>query len=159
METPSKCVLNMNSKDTGNLGEHLAILECLKLGIIVSRPLGDNARYDLILDINGKLLTAQVKTNNRAEEDMVSFPLTSSQAHRGKGRQTYDVDVFLLVDLYRENVFLLKASEDKKSIILRYTTTRTARSNLAQDYLLRSCVETLHDTSRLLDEDKVQTPN
>lgn len=66
----------MNSKDIGNLGEHLAILEFLKRGIVVSRPLGDNSRYDLVLEILGILYTCQVKTTNSATSKLAEFYLT-----------------------------------------------------------------------------------
>ena len=96
----------MNSKDVGNLGEHIAIVELLKLGVSVSRPLGDNARYDLILEINGTLYTAQVKSTMVDKEDLVEFPLQSSQAHRGGSKQHYDVDLFVLVDIPKSQVCL-----------------------------------------------------
>ena len=44
----------MNSKDKGNIGEAIAIAEFTKRNIQVSIPFGDNARYDLVADFNGK---------------------------------------------------------------------------------------------------------
>jgi len=51
----------MNSKNKGNIGESQALAEFTKRGIQVSIPFGDNARYDLIADFNGKLNKIQVK--------------------------------------------------------------------------------------------------
>ena len=51
----------MNSKAVGILSEQKTIVRLLELGYIVSRPIGDNSRYDLIID-NGKLYRVQVKT-------------------------------------------------------------------------------------------------
>jgi hypothetical protein len=139
----------MNSKNIGVIGEELAIVECLLLGIDVSRPIGDNSRYDLVLDINGILYKCQVKSNNRKCEELVEFPLQSSQAHRGQGKQAYSEDIlFLLVDIYKKQVFLFKNIENKTSVKLRYLPTLNNQSKgvlWAKDYLLSSCVETLHD--------------
>lgn len=45
----------MNSKTKGNIGEAIALAEFAKRNIQVAIPFGDNARYDLIADFNGKL--------------------------------------------------------------------------------------------------------
>jgi len=36
--------------------------ECIRRGAIVSEPLGDDARYDMIVDSGGRLLRANVKS-------------------------------------------------------------------------------------------------
>lgn len=117
----------MNTKDIGNIGEHIAIVELLKHGIQVSRPLGDNSRYDLILDIESNLLTCQVKSTNSATEDLAEFSLTSSQAHRGRERHRYEVDVFCLVDIQNDKVFLYHNEADKTNIKIRYTPTKSGQ--------------------------------
>ena len=45
----------MNTKTKGNIGEAIILAEFVKRGIQVSIPFGDNARYDLIAEFNGKL--------------------------------------------------------------------------------------------------------
>jgi hypothetical protein len=95
------------------------------------------------------LYKCQVKSNNRKCEELVEFPLQSSQAHRGQGKQSYSEDIlFLLVDIYKKQVFLFKNIENKTSVKLRYLPTLNNQSKgvlWAKDYLLSSCVETLHD--------------
>ena len=51
----------MNSKDKGNIGEAIVLAEFTKRQIQVAIPFGDNARYDLIAEFNGKLNKIQVK--------------------------------------------------------------------------------------------------
>lgn len=128
----------MNSKDVGTLGEHIALVELLKLGVEVSRPLGDNSRYDIIIDNDGILLTCQIKSTNSASEDLAEFWMTSSQAHRGSGRKDYSVDCFILVDVQKSLVFLL-ANDGKKSIKIRYKTPVNINQygvNMYSDYIL-----------------------
>lgn len=132
----------MNTKDIGNLGEHIALVELLQNNIIASRPLGDNSRYDLILDIKGVLFTCQIKSTISSTAEYAEFMLSSSQAHRGKGRQSYYVDCFILVDINKKVVFMLDNSE-KQKIIFRYTDGCSSQQNYYKDYLLSTYLEKL----------------
>lgn len=51
----------------------------------------DNQRYDFVLDMgDGRFLRVQAKTGRLLEaEGIVVSPTSSSQAHRGRGRQDY----------------------------------------------------------------------
>jgi hypothetical protein len=134
----------MNTKDVGNLGEHIAIVEFLKRDIQVSRPLGDNSRYDLILHIEDTLLTCQVKSTNSSTEELAEFSLSSSQAHRGGGRKTYDVDVFCLVDIKKMNVFLIHNEGNKSGFKIRYVPTKSGQLsgiNKAEDFTIDKFIE------------------
>lgn len=130
----------MNSKDIGSLGEHIAIVKLMELGLSVSRPLGDNDRYDLIIDKENYLYKAQVKASI-GNKDFVQFYTSSSQAHRGKGRSHYsleEVDLFLLVDVTSKMVFILHNNAKTSSIIIRYiqSNSRNDNSNYADQFLL-----------------------
>jgi len=54
----------MTKTDQGNIGEAIAICELTKLGYAVSVPLQNNLRYDLIVDLGGRLSRVQVKTTS-----------------------------------------------------------------------------------------------
>ena len=51
----------INTKILGNTTEMECMLECMKLGIQVSIPFGEDSRYDFILDYAGKLYRIQSK--------------------------------------------------------------------------------------------------
>ncbi len=51
----------MNSKRIGNIGESIAIAEFTKRGIPVLIQFGDNASYDLDIDLNGEIKKHQIK--------------------------------------------------------------------------------------------------
>lgn len=124
----------------------MAILEFLKRGIIVSRPLGDNSRYDLVLEIMGVLYTCQVKATNSSTPKLAEFHLTSSQAHRGHGRQRYDVDLFCCVDLVNNYVFIVPNTSDRGSIKIRYEPTdsgQTSKINMYYDFTLDKFLESM----------------
>lgn len=130
----------MNTKDIGSLGEHIAIVQLLEFGLSVSRPLGDNDRYDLIIDKDNILYKAQVKSSI-GSTDSVQFYLSSSQAHRGKSRTRYsrdEVDLFILVDINTRQVFILHNDTERSTIIIRYTqsNSRNDNSNYASEFVM-----------------------
>lgn len=57
------------SKQKGDLTELQCITAFYELGYIVSIPYGENSRYDLIADINGRLIKIQVKKSRIKKED------------------------------------------------------------------------------------------
>ena len=54
----------LNTVSIGDLGESYAIMQFTQAQAIVSKPLTNNARYDLIIEYNGKLYRTQVKTDS-----------------------------------------------------------------------------------------------
>jgi hypothetical protein len=51
----------IDSKVLGNTTEMECMLECMKLGIQVSIPFGEDSRYDFVMDYRGKLYRIQSK--------------------------------------------------------------------------------------------------
>ncbi len=78
-----------NPKAIGELSEAAVVHHLVRAGYDVARPLGDNARYDLILEAADRLLRVQVKTGRLKASGAIFFPTCSSQAHRGRGRSSY----------------------------------------------------------------------
>ena len=53
----------MNTKTIGNITELKCLTAFVEQGFTVSIPYGDNARYDFIAELHGKLYKIQVKTS------------------------------------------------------------------------------------------------
>jgi hypothetical protein len=51
----------MNTKLKGDIAEQAAILQALKRGWGVLKPVGDRMPYDLVFDVNGALVKVQIK--------------------------------------------------------------------------------------------------
>ena len=85
----------MNTKSKGNIGESVILSKFIKMGIQVSIPFGDNARYDLIADFKGKLNKIQVKyCSQLTENDSIICKTASSLNHTtNKKCVTYQNDV------------------------------------------------------------------
>jgi hypothetical protein len=54
--------MQYTTKHKGDIAEQAVILKALKLGWGVSVHVGDRLAYDLVIDVNGKLLKIQVKS-------------------------------------------------------------------------------------------------
>ena len=99
MVIPSKKGNLMNSKNKGNIGEAIILAEFIKRNIQVCIPFGDNARYDLVADFNGKLQRIQVKYCGQkiGINNSIVCPCSSSTNHTtNKHLSTYknDIDYF-----------------------------------------------------------------
>lgn len=49
-------------KARGEVAEALFLARAMDLGLVVSKPFGDSARYDFVVDSGGRLLRVQVKS-------------------------------------------------------------------------------------------------
>lgn len=82
----------------GDIGEAIAIADFTKAGAIVSKPLSNNARYDIIIDINGKLFRVQVKTTSSVKEDKMVFATKTTNYVKGEHKSVHytkeEVDMF-----------------------------------------------------------------
>ena len=145
----------MNTKDKGNIGEAVILAEFMKKGIPVSIPFGDNARYDLIAEFNGKLNKIQVKyCSQETGNQSIACKTASSTNHTtNKHYTTYENDIdyfcFYIVEWNKILLVPIEKIGNKKTIIFRLDKPKNNQSNvnLVEDYLLDRilCVETLHD--------------
>lgn len=126
----------MNSKDKGNIGESLALAEFIKRNITVSIPFGDNARYDLIAEFNGKLNKIQVKYCNQkiTENNSITCPCSSSLNHTtNKVRNSYeneiDYFVFYLAEWDKLLLVPIEKIGNKKAITFRLDKPKNNQGN------------------------------
>ena len=58
-----KIYMNIDTRIKGEITEMKCQLFCLEQGYVISKPVLDNARYDLLLDYNNKIYRIQIKTS------------------------------------------------------------------------------------------------
>lgn len=146
MAISSKEVL-LNSKDKGNIGESRFLYEFIKRGVPVSLPYGDNIRYDMIAEFNGKLNKIQIKYCNQkiSNHNSISCPCSSSANHTTNKHRDYytkecvDYMGFYLVEW--DECILIPMEDIGKacSITIRKTPTKSnmkKNTRMMQDYLL-----------------------
>lgn len=77
-----------NTKAIGDLSELEVAVALARVGYIVSKPLGDSHRYDLIIDDGQTLSRVQVKTG-RLTSGAIRVSCCSSHTHRGGAPRPY----------------------------------------------------------------------
>lgn len=81
--------VHTSPKTVGERSEVFVLAALVRAGYeVLIAPFTDNRRYDLVIDDGERFLRVQVKTG-RLRDGAVIFPTSSSQAHRGRGRQSY----------------------------------------------------------------------
>ena len=88
----------MNTKDRGDDAEAYIAAALLEAGKAVLRPLGDNRRYDLVIEQGGRFLRVQCKTArwDSKTANALTFSTCSHYGHRGRPSRDYrgDIDFF-----------------------------------------------------------------
>ena len=152
----------MNSKSKGNIGEAMILAEFTKRNIQVSLPFGDNARYDMIADFNGKLNKIQIKYSSQLSENDSYICHTSSSTNHttNKHMDKYinQVDyIAVYIAPWNESILIPIQDCDKNVICIRKEIGKNNQQkgiHLLSDYSFDKilCVETLHDESKLSNE-------
>jgi hypothetical protein len=141
-------VLTTNQK--GLVAESAVMFECAKLGIGVARPLNDE-RYDLILDLQGRLVRVQCKWASR-HGDVVVVPLYANRRTAEGLRRTYytldEVDAFAAYcpDTSACYFFPFAEIDVKQALSLRLAPTRNCQASgirWARDFDFRATIERL----------------
>lgn len=131
----------MNSKQKGDIAETRAIYEFVKRGIPVCIPYGDNLRYDLIAEFNGKLNKIQVKMCNeeRTPGAVICYTRSSTNHTTNKKLSDYsnDIDYFVIFNQIHDliSIIPIEVVGKKKSMVLRLEEKiKNPSSNYFSDY-------------------------
>jgi hypothetical protein len=130
-----------NPKEVGEKTEAAILNHFIQKGVPVSIPWGNNQRYDMIIEVDGKLLRAQCKTG-KYSKGVVSFP-TASKAS-GKERKVYtgQIDCFLVYCEALNKVYKIdiKDAPNKNVMSLRVDSLKKfgpkSVINWAKDYIV-----------------------
>lgn len=131
----------MESHRRGDLTEQIVITELKRREISVSTPVGDNERYDIVIEqSDGDLLRAQVKTG-RLKEGTVRF--NGQSQHTNASGHTYerygdDIDCFVVYCYDTDQTYLIPSCEVGASMYLRVDSPNkdTRQVNWAEEYRL-----------------------
>jgi len=110
-----------NPKAVGEISEVKCLAKFIELGIPVSKPYGDNQRYDFVIECqNGRLLRIQCKTARMKENGSFLFPTRSSNWNK-KTHRTYigEIDGFCVYLRELDKVYIYPIDDNKSGITLR----------------------------------------
>lgn len=124
-------MIELNTKQKGNLTEINCISEFIARGINVSIPYGDCARYDFIIDIDNKLYKIQCKTANEESQGVYKFSCRSCHTRAtGNSRRTYNESEIDFFCTYINNqcylIPIAEASSNNKT--LRFVPTKNLQN-------------------------------
>ena len=143
-------MVNLSPKQKGNLTE----LECLtafyQLGYKCSIPYGENSRYDLIADIDGKLIRIQCKTSREVDEGVIEFPCRSSRSNTKSNLQRrYTADeIDYFCTFWNGQCYLVPISECSVTKKLRFIPPKNGQKVgicYAKDYELQGQLEKIKE--------------
>ena len=140
----------MNTIQKGAITEQKCILKCLEMGLNVSQPVLP-ARYDLIIEINNKLIRVQVKTANWKDEEHTAFCFSCKSSHaisEGNKRMPYTSDEIDYFMTEKDNQFYLVPVEGNTSQkTLRISAPKSGNKTgfaWAKDYLFEEVIKAIH---------------
>lgn len=133
-----------NSNHKGNVAELKIAATAAELGIPVFMPLTEHGRYDLVLEIAGRLLRVQCKHAPRKGDVIVVCTVTNRRGPRGFIRTRYTADEVDAVAVYCPDVdscYLLPIAmvDGMSGVHLRLAPPKNgqrAAIHYADDYLL-----------------------
>lgn len=135
----------------GIITEQKCILKCLEENILISKPIID-ARYDLILDIKGKMFRIQIKTSRWTSETKEAFTFNCKSTHsvaNGNKIMPYTKDEIDFFMTEKDDVFyLIPAGENSSQKTLRMVPPRNGQKtgfSLAEDYLFEEVIKKLFE--------------
>ena len=133
---------DLTTKWKGILTEEFLKLWFLRKGFSVSVPVGDNDRYDFIVDFDGKLIKFQCKTGNLTRNvGCLNFATASLKRNKtGSHRTNYtkqDIDYFCTMNPETEDVYIVPVEECGNEFNLRLSPPKNNALNqchMATDY-------------------------
>ena len=143
----------MSRKRIGEIVEAKVLTDLLDCGLSVATPWGDDDPYDLIADIDGKLIRIQVKTaRSRTHGEAFSFCCTRNKYCKNgiwlhQKYEEGEIDYFATV--WEGKTYLVPAEECGQEKQLRISPTKNGMKKLvnwAKDYELEKVVDKLRTT-------------
>ena len=140
--------MELTTKQKGIITEEVIKLWFLQQGYNVSIPVGDNSRYDLIVEINNDLLKIQIKTGNLTRTpDCLNFACASIKYNsKGTKRILYtkkEIDYFCTLHPETNQIYMVPVEICGNECNLRFVAPKSNNFNgvkMASDYEIEKIV-------------------
>lgn len=127
----------MDTKAIGARTEGAVLAQLLKCGKTVLMPVGENQRYDLVVDDGERFVKIQCKTGRRSG-GVIEFNACSTHHHRGSGARDYRGEVDYFGVACEGKVYLVPVADaGRYKGFMRLSPARNGQSSkikLAQQY-------------------------
>ncbi len=124
------------SNDYGISQELLVMSELVNYGV-VSIPYGNSARYDCILDIDGKYFRIQIKSLNMIDENIIVIPMSNSRLAGGSGSvlKEYTSDEVEFIAIWFNNkIYLFNPDLARKTFTVRIKKPTQPNQHWIEDF-------------------------
>jgi hypothetical protein len=140
----------MHTKEVGDIAEIEVILASLKKGWSVSKPIGENQKYDIIIDNGTRLLRTQCKSGLLKNEIIKTSTARMARQNGKYAKLSYTVDEIDAIGIYcpqTDQTFLITVDgvstpngTIQQSINLRIKKDNSSNNQytprFAEDYIL-----------------------
>lgn len=125
----------MNTKEFGQIIESKFVFECSKLGIRVSRPIGDTAPYDFIIEINNLLFRVQCKSFSKYKNKYTA-DVHKKTGHRRSIKKSYVglVDLFFFYNVEDDIFAYLNIKDSPDTTVSFKIESRSSNSRLIKNH-------------------------
>ncbi len=122
--------MNENTKAKGDLAELKIATDLVEQGFYVSRPMTDNAPYDLIVDVDGVLKKVQIKGRS-IKNGIVEVGIRSTGHNYAKPYEDGDFDILAVYEFERGLIAYLNwdTLDGCKAIKLRIDPTKNNQTS------------------------------
>lgn len=117
----------------------------LSLGYNVSQPFCQDSKYDLIVDVNGKLLRLQVKTSRETAHNSITFNCrsTTTNSQSNKSRKYSDTDIDYFATYWNDKAYLIPVGECSSEKRLHLTIPKQSNQSYIENYSAKEILENL----------------
>lgn len=141
-------MLELTTKQKGNITELECLLAFVKNGYKVSIPYGEDCRYDLVVDIHNHLCRIQCKTSHALTNPEDGFKLKTQSVvittHGTKQSKYSETEIDFFATMYEGQCYLIPVAEcgHEKTLRFRYPANGQKKGvSLAENYTLEKMVE------------------
>ena len=140
--------MNVDTRIKGEITEMKCQLFCLEQGYVISKPILDNARYDLLLDYNSKIYRIQIKTSRWMSDEHEGIVFNCKSQHRianGNKIMKYtpdEIDFFMTE--FENEFYLVPCKEERVEMRLRFKPTKNNQDHkafFAKDYKFEEVIK------------------
>lgn len=137
--------LKLSSQQKGIATEMAVATYLLTLGYNVSQPFCQDSKYDLIVDVNGKLLRLQVKTSRLTSANSITFNCrsTTTNVKNCKNRRYSDQEIDFFATFWENKAYIVPISECSTSKSLHLIKPSQSNWCYIEDYEAKKILEQL----------------
>lgn len=138
-------MIELTTQQKGITTEMYVAAYLLSLGYNVSQPMCQDSKYDLIVDVDGKLLRLQVKTARLSENNSIIFNCrsTTKNSKTNKSRRYGQDEIDYFATYWNNQAYLIPVAQCSSEKRLHLDKPRQSNWSFIDDYKAKEVLENL----------------